>query len=296
MVLPQLFTDILPIGLAGVFLAALVAASNSTASSLLNSLATVAEHDCYRRFVPNKSAQHYTKVGRGVTVVAGMAAIIFALNVPNMGGIVDAIYKIMSFFEPPIFVIVAGALFWRGANAWGAGTAVVCGIGFSTYIQATSEMSDPDRTLWAFAVCTVALIVGSLAGKLLAPDSEERRRRIDALLERARAPKRAAAPSPLAYAGIGIALVGLAGFLGCAFHEEMLPKPANILIFMGLMMLFVWGCYLSTPVFISDVEPEEKEEAGTISSSWIHRIVGSGWAWLAVYALAGALVIALYFF
>jgi hypothetical protein len=38
----------------------------------------------------------------------------------------------------------------------------------------------------------------------------------------------------------------------------------------------------------------EEEEAGGIGGSWTHKIMGSGWTWLGVYAVAGVLVIVLY--
>ena len=68
MILPQLLHQVLPVGLGGLFLAALVAASNSTASALLNSLATLTEHDFYRRCLPDKGSKQYVMVGRIATM------------------------------------------------------------------------------------------------------------------------------------------------------------------------------------------------------------------------------------
>src|SRR5262249_42873091 len=130
MVLIRLFQEILPIGLGGIFIAALLAANTSSSSALLSSLSTLAVNDVYRRFVPERSTTHYLWVGRAATFVGGVVGLLFAFNVERLGGIIRANFEIMSFFEPPIFVIIAAALFWRGANSWGAALAVIAGVAF----------------------------------------------------------------------------------------------------------------------------------------------------------------------
>jgi len=367
-VLPRLFVDILPLGLGGLFVAALVAASNSTASSLMNSIATLAEHDVYRRFTPGQSGRHYTRIGRLVTVLAGLTGILFAFFVPRLGGIKDAIYAVMGFFEPPIFVVVAAALFWRRANVWGAAGAIVAGMGYSALAQATGT-NPVDRALLAFPICIAALVLGTafrdawqrsqrldrdallraglarawtglgagtvaLAGliasalligglvsapavalfaALLAivalgaalalpafrPGPSEDASKVASLFDRMR--QRVNWRSRSGWAGLALAAVALAAFVGCALGETYLPKPANILIFMGLMTAFVGGCYLAIPMFVP-AEPAPRPAPAPaahaprdIQRSWINRIFGSGWAWLALYVGAGVLMVALYF-
>ncbi len=63
-----------------------------------------------------------------------------------------------------------------------------------------------------------------------------------------------------------------------------------------LMMGFVAGCYLAIPAFAAEEEERAApapEPAG-IERSWINRIFGSGWSWLALYVAAGALMVILY--
>ena len=301
-VLPRLIVDFLPVGLAGLLIAGLVAASNSTASALLNSLATLAEHDFYRRFFPNKTSGHYIWVGRIVTLLAGAVGLVFAFNVPRLGGIIQANFEIMSFFEPPIFVIVAAALFWRAVNSWGAGAAIISGVAFNviaafgyTFFGYSSPMPAADRTIYAFPICIAAVIIGSFAGNALRPAGTEVSERIDALLSRMRG-SRFCISSTSGRTGLILTLVSMVAFVGCAFGEDMLPKPQNLLGFMILMMSFVLGCYIAVPVFVSEEgEPAVEAEKGTLGQSWIHRIFGSGWSWLALYAFALAMVVILYF-
>ena len=63
-ILPVLPQQVMPVGLGGLFLAALVAASNSTASGYLNSPATLFERDIYRPLRPAREDRHYLSVGR----------------------------------------------------------------------------------------------------------------------------------------------------------------------------------------------------------------------------------------
>ncbi len=294
-VLPTLLHTVLPIGLGGLIIAALVAASNSTASALLNSLATLAEHDFYRRFVPKKDSAHYLWVGRVATLVGGLIGLIFAFNVERLGGIIQANFKIMAFFEPPIFVVVAAALFWKRAHWFGSTLSIVCGIAFSTITLFWVEgFTDADRAIWAFPICTAALVAGTFLGELIWPRTEEHKKRIDDLAARIRGIKPDFG-SRIGVAGIVMAVVSLIAFIVCAFAESSLPKPANILIFMSFMMLFVIGCYMATYTFVPDEKEGLEEEGSALSTSWTHRIMGSGWTWLGVYVFAIIMVIAVYF-
>lgn len=293
MVLSRLLQDLLPVGLGGLFIAGLVAASHSTASALLNSLATLAEHDFFRRFLPDKSPKSYLLFGRLVTLAGGLVGMLFAFNVQRLGGIIQANFTIMGFFEPPIFIIVAAALFYRRANSAGALAAIVLGVGFST-VASLLGMPPEDRVLWVFPLCIAAMGVGSRIGQWLRPETGARQSMIDQLLVRTRMIRTEQA-SPMAYAGMGLAALAFAAFVACAFLEQYLPKPGNILINLALMLLFVLGCYLASPAFVPDDPPPPRAADSSIERSWIHRVFGNGWSWLALYVLCGLLVLVLYY-
>jgi len=289
-VLSKLFSDLLPAGLGGVFIAALVAASNSTASSLLNALATLFEHDIFRRFSAAKRAAVYTWVGRAAIAVGGGLGLAFAFSVERLGGIIRASYKIMTFFEIPVFAIVAAALFWRGANPPGAILAVITAIGFNAYAEFALKMGDADRTFLCFPIAFLALIAGSIGWRALKGETKDAEARRLTALARVSLPPGGARR----WVGLAIAAAGLILFILCAFGEELLPKPANILIFMGLMMTFVLGIFIALPTLVEKEEPGKAPERGTIEASWIHRVAGSGYTWGAVYAAAAVLMVVLY--
>jgi SSS family transporter len=82
----------LPIGLIGLLLAAILAASMSSTSAELNALATTSMIDIYKRMI-NKDADenHYLKFSKFATVGWGIYAISFALLASELGSLIEAV-------------------------------------------------------------------------------------------------------------------------------------------------------------------------------------------------------------
>ena len=293
MVLPSLLRDVLPMGLGGLFIAALVAASNSTASSLLNSIATLFENDLYRRFRPKLTEKHYTLTGRIATLAAGVCAIGFALGLTmKQKNLLYVIYNIMVIVEPPIFVIVAGALFWRRASPLSAGIGFVGGVAFNLYAF-FSGWGYGDICVRGFPFCIGLFVLASLLIR------NPRQQQADAVREAIHR-ERPARPTALTWFGLGLAAAGLAAFVVCAFIETSLPQPANLIIFLLLMMAFIFGLFLAIPGIVAEEaldEEQQKQDAEArraIDASLVSRIVGSWKTWAAVYGSAVALGVILY--
>ena len=68
-IFPRFVVEHLPAGLAGLVIAAVLAAAMSTISSSLNSLASAATHDFYASLTGRRDQQHLLKVGRWFTVL-----------------------------------------------------------------------------------------------------------------------------------------------------------------------------------------------------------------------------------
>jgi SSS family transporter len=82
----------LPIGLIGLLLAAIIAASMSSTSAELNSLASTSLIDIYKRLInKNGSDAHYLKFSKYATVGWGIYAIIFALLASELGSLIEAV-------------------------------------------------------------------------------------------------------------------------------------------------------------------------------------------------------------
>lgn len=69
----------LPVGIAGLVVAAIFAAAQSTLSSSMNSVATAYVTDFHRRFRPGRDEAHYLRLARGVTVLVGTVGTASAL-------------------------------------------------------------------------------------------------------------------------------------------------------------------------------------------------------------------------
>ncbi len=82
----------LPVGLIGLLLAAIIAASMSSTSAELNSLASTSLIDIYKRLI-NKNATdtHYLKFSKYATAGWGIYAIAFALLASELGSLIEAV-------------------------------------------------------------------------------------------------------------------------------------------------------------------------------------------------------------
>ena len=93
--------NLMPIGLKGLVFAALFAAIVSSLASMCNSISTIFTMDIYSHFKKNESQSHYVKVGRIVSILALIIAMICAK--PLLGQFEQAfqyIQEFTGFFTP----------------------------------------------------------------------------------------------------------------------------------------------------------------------------------------------------
>jgi solute:Na+ symporter, SSS family len=104
----------LPIGLIGLLLAAILAASMSSTSAELNSLASTSLIDIYKRLI-NKNAddKHYLKFSKYATVAWGIYAITFALLASELGSLIEAVNILGSLFYGTILGIFLVAFYTK---------------------------------------------------------------------------------------------------------------------------------------------------------------------------------------
>lgn len=124
---PEVYLQLLPVGILGIFFASLLAAGMSTADSALAGSSSLFTNDFYKKLKPNQSDKQYLKVTRITTVVLCIIGTTWAFLVPYMGGAISAILSIIAITDMPIFVIICLAIFWRKMNASGALAAILAG-------------------------------------------------------------------------------------------------------------------------------------------------------------------------
>ena len=155
--------SLMPSGIKGLVFAALVAAIVSSLGSMTNSISTIFTMDIYSHYRKDKSQQHYVKVGRYVSLLAMLIALL--TTKPLLGELDQAfqyIQEFTGFFTPGIVVIFVMGMFWKRTTAKGALTAAlgsaVLSLAFKLGLPTLPFM---DRVGLVFIACLVLAAVVS---------------------------------------------------------------------------------------------------------------------------------------
>jgi SSS family transporter len=127
-IIPWFVLHGLPVGLAGIFVAAIMAAAMSAVSAELNSLATVTVIDYYRRwFRPQASDTHFLWVSKAATGFWGLFACVVATFAATLGSLIEVVNRFGSFFYGSILGVFLLAMI-PGARAIGAFVGLIAGM------------------------------------------------------------------------------------------------------------------------------------------------------------------------
>ena len=105
--------EALPSGLLGLMLGGMVFATASSLNGTLNISAGVFTNDIYKRLRPSASDRSLINVARISTVFFGLLAIIIALLVKSMGGIVNVVISVAALTGVPLYLPVIWSMFSR---------------------------------------------------------------------------------------------------------------------------------------------------------------------------------------
>jgi len=122
-----MITQLLPVGLKGVVIAALLAALMSTVSGALNSISTLAAFDIFKRFKPDTSDHKLIFVGRvaaGIALAFAIALVPWLIKAPS---IFNALNSIIAHIAPPVTCVFLLGVFWKRANACSAQWTLIIG-------------------------------------------------------------------------------------------------------------------------------------------------------------------------
>lgn len=141
-VLPHFVVHALPTGAAGLVIAGILAATMSSLDAGMNSLATVAVMDYYKRFFHRdwKDERHYLWVSRGATVFFGVSAMIAALYIDRLGTIIEIIGKISSLLVGPLVAMFFLGVLTKRANAAGVFPGTLIGLGFTAWVAHSTNV------------------------------------------------------------------------------------------------------------------------------------------------------------
>ena len=172
-IIPRYVLDHLPIGLAGLFIAAVIAAAMNAISGELNSLSTASVIDFYRRWVrPEASDEHFLKVSRVATGLWGIFACIVATFAVNLGSLIEVVNRFGSFFYGSILGVFLLAMIPR-ARATGSFIGLIAGM----VVVGAVNFGAPDVAfLWHNVIGAVTVvIVGLFISAVSRPGAEPSR-------------------------------------------------------------------------------------------------------------------------
>lgn len=129
---PKLLLALMPTGLKGLMLAAMLAALISSMTSLFNSLSTLFTMDIWMKMRKSPSDLELLIVGRITTGVVALFAVLWLpiIQAYGAGELFFYIQSISSYFFPPAFAIFLIGILWERATEKGAFAGLVLGLLF----------------------------------------------------------------------------------------------------------------------------------------------------------------------
>ncbi|MGN6510859.1 MAG: sodium:solute symporter family transporter, partial [Chitinophaga sp.] len=112
-----MITQLLPGGLTGIVAAALLSGLMSQIAGALNSIATLASFDLYKRFRPAASDKKLVRFGRWSSVVALLASMLLLPLLNRYQSLFEGINDVIAHIAPPITCVFLLGVFWGKASA-----------------------------------------------------------------------------------------------------------------------------------------------------------------------------------
>ncbi len=161
-IIPRFVLDQLPLGLAGLFVAGVMAAAMSSIAAELNSLASTTVIDFYRRWVrPEGTDAHFLGVSKLATAAWGVFACIVATYAASLGSLIEVVNRFGSFFYGSILGVFLLAMIPR-VRARGAFVGLITGM---ATVAAVNFGAPSVSFLWHNVIGAVTVVVvGVLLG------------------------------------------------------------------------------------------------------------------------------------
>jgi solute:Na+ symporter, SSS family len=112
-----MITQLVPTGLVGVLVAALLSGLMSQISGALNSIATLASFDLYKRFKPTASDKKLVSVGKISAAAALLVSVMLLPLLNQYESLFNGINDVIAHIAPPITTVFILGIFWKKASA-----------------------------------------------------------------------------------------------------------------------------------------------------------------------------------
>lgn len=189
---PTMVINLLPTGLVGLMIAALLAALMGAMSSVFNSTSTLVTLDFYKKIKPDATEHQLVTFGRimtGVMVVLGLAWVPFIHLISSQ--LYVYLQSVQGYISPPIAACFILGILWPRLNAKGAITSLLVGFvmggvrfvvelidrahgghGFgNAFLNGLVSMNFLHYSILMFVICSLLLIIISLLTS--APDRKK---------------------------------------------------------------------------------------------------------------------------
>ncbi len=177
---PTMIINLLPVGLVGLMIAALLAALMGAMSSVFNSASTMVTLDFYKKLQPDATEHQLVAFGRAAT---GVMVVLGVLWVPFIHLLNAQLYiylqSVQAYISPPIAVCFIFGILWTRLNGQGAISSLLVGFVLgaarfilevldktrhftSAIVRWTVDMNFLHYAILMFALCAGVLVVVSL--------------------------------------------------------------------------------------------------------------------------------------
>ncbi|KIA93589.1 sodium:solute symporter [Pedobacter kyungheensis] len=112
-----MITQLLPKGLIGILVAALLSGLMSQIAGALNSIATLSSFDLYKRYRPDTSDVKLVTVGRLSAAIALMVSLALLPLLNQYTSLFEGINDVIAHIAPPITCVFLLGVFWKKASA-----------------------------------------------------------------------------------------------------------------------------------------------------------------------------------
>lgn len=127
--------EALPSGLLGLMLGGMIFATASSLNGTLNISAGVFTNDIYKRLFPATSEAKLMKIARFSTIGFGLLAIVVALLIPLMGGIVNVVISIAALTGVPLYLPIIWTLFSKHQTTGPVMTATLLSLALNAFFK-----------------------------------------------------------------------------------------------------------------------------------------------------------------
>ncbi len=175
-VFPFFVVSELPMGLAGLIVAGIFSAAQSTLSSSMNSIATAFVTDFYRRLLPRTTDAQCLRAARGTTITVGVIGILVALLLArtDIRSAYETFIQILGLFGGVLSGLFVLGIFTRSATGAGA----IAGALISAAVLFAIRWQQP---LQVFAYAPIGLLTCVTSGWLLSLILPSKRRGLSGL-------------------------------------------------------------------------------------------------------------------